>query len=190
MTTTAPQKLSPTDPIIQELLAAFDNLDGLHPGFRAAHAKGVMCSGIFEPAAGATELTRAPHVTSAVDAGGRAVLRILRACRRSPTTIRTAPVRAALRSVSNLADHVHTDVIGHSADGFPASNAEEFLGFLRAAAASGPEAPNPTPIEQFLAAHPTAMDFVLTPKPIPTSFAPRVVFLACAAYRFTNSRRV
>jgi len=31
------------------MLDAFDTLSGLHPGFRPAHAKGLMCSGTFTP---------------------------------------------------------------------------------------------------------------------------------------------
>ena len=35
--------------LAQELLDAIDALFGLHPGFRPAHAKGLMCSGTFTP---------------------------------------------------------------------------------------------------------------------------------------------
>ena len=33
--------------LAQQLLDALDKLSGLHPGFRPAHAKGLMCSGCF-----------------------------------------------------------------------------------------------------------------------------------------------
>jgi catalase len=36
---------------------------GLHPGFRPAHAKGIMLSGAFTPSPEAVSLTRAPHLT-------------------------------------------------------------------------------------------------------------------------------
>src|SRR5262249_11290731 len=52
----------PSDALIKDLLQAFDNLFGLHPGFRAVHAKGLMCSGTFTPSDAAKKLTRAPHV--------------------------------------------------------------------------------------------------------------------------------
>src|SRR6476659_11108448 len=47
--------------LAQQLLDAFEQLEGLHPGFRPAHAKGLMCSGMFTPSAEAATLTRAPH---------------------------------------------------------------------------------------------------------------------------------
>jgi catalase len=61
---------------------------------------------------------------------------------------------------------------------------EEFLEFLRAAAAAG--AGQPEAIGAFLAAHPNTRRFVEAPKPIPTSFA-REAFFAVTAFRFTNA---
>src|SRR5262245_25266270 len=51
-----------TNPALAEqLLDALDTLSGLHPGFRPAHAKGLMCSGTFTPSPEAAKLTRALH---------------------------------------------------------------------------------------------------------------------------------
>jgi catalase len=86
----------------------------------------------------------------------------------------------------HLADHVHTDIIAHSHNGFPARTGEEVLEFLRAAAASGPGAPDPPPIAAFLAAHPAAKAFVEAPKPIPASYA-RQAYFAVTAFKFTNA---
>src|SRR5579863_3552524 len=49
--------------LANDLLVQFDAIFGLHPGFRAAHAKGIMLSGIFTPSPEAASLTRAPHIT-------------------------------------------------------------------------------------------------------------------------------
>ena len=49
--------------LAEQLLDALDALSGLHPGFRPAHAKGLMCSGTFTPSLEAAELTRAPHAS-------------------------------------------------------------------------------------------------------------------------------
>ena len=45
----------------------------------------------------------------------------------------------------HLAEHMHTDIIAHSVDGFPARTADEFLELLRAIHASGPNAGSPPP---------------------------------------------
>ena len=89
----------------------------------------------------------------------------------------------------HLAEHVHTDIIGHSVDGFPTRTAEELVEFLRAAYASGQGASHPTPIEVFLGTHPAALRFVQAPKPIPASFA-NESFFSVSAYRFTNEEGV
>ena len=98
------------------------------------------------------------------------------------------PAAASPRGMAirfNLGEHVHTDIIAHSFNGFPTHSGEDFLQFVRALAASGPTSPRPTPIDEFLAAHPAAMRFATAPKPIPTSFA-REAFFGVSALKFTN----
>jgi catalase len=51
--------------LANDLLQQFETIFGLHPGFRPAHAKGVMLTGIFTPTSGAQQLAEAPHVTRA-----------------------------------------------------------------------------------------------------------------------------
>jgi catalase len=85
----------------------------------------------------------------------------------------------------HLAEHVHTDIVSHSTDGFPTRTGQEFLEFLRAAASSDPAKPSPSPIEVFLAGHPKALEFVQTPKPSPSSFA-RESYFGVTALRFAN----
>jgi catalase len=169
--------------LANELLQVFDQIFGLHPGYRAAHAKGLMLAGTFTPASGATALTRAPHVTRPS----------------TPVTVRFSnstglpdlpdnvpdanPRGLAIRF--NLAEHVHTDIVSHSTDGFPTRDGYQFLEFLRAAIASGAEVPSPKPIETFLGSHPAALAFVQAPKPFPASFATDTYF-AVTAFAFTN----
>jgi catalase len=62
-------------------------------------------------------------------------------------------------------------MICHSTPFFPAQTGEQFLAFFRAIATTGPDSPHPTPVEQFLGAHPAALAFVQAPKPAPTSYA-------------------
>jgi catalase len=85
----------------------------------------------------------------------------------------------------HLAEHVHTDIISLSTHGFPTRTGGEFLEFLRAASASGPSAPSPSPLEKFFRSHPAALAFVQAPKPSPASFAKEIYF-GVTAYRFSN----
>jgi catalase len=181
------RKMQQPDPFSRDALQAFDNVFGHHPGFRPVHAKGIILSGTFTPSANVKDLTKAPHVN-------RPSIRV--AVRFSdfagvpaiPDFDENASPRGfALRFY--LADHVHTDIIGHSVDAFPVRTAEEFLEFLRAIGASGPDVPKPTPIEAFLGSHPAALAFVQAPKPIPTSFA-KESFFSVNAYKFTNAEGV
>src|SRR5437870_2151042 len=172
-----------TNPALaQELLDALDALFGLHPGFRPAHAKGLMCTGTFAPAPQAADLTRAPHASRPS----------------TPVTVRYSdstgvptipdndPARSGPRGMAvrfHLGEHVHTDIVAHSTDGFPVRTGEEFLEFLRAATAFA--AGRPEAIGSFLTAHPHAQRFVNAPKPIPTSFA-REAFFAVTSFLFPN----
>jgi catalase len=165
--------------LIDQLHAMF----GVHPGFRPAHAKGILLTGSFIPSPEAASLTRAPHI----------------ARQSTPVTVRFSdstglpmipdndpnanPRGLAIRF--HLAEHVHTDIIGHSTDGFPTRTGQEFLEFLRAAAGSDPSKPSPTPVEIFLGTHPAALAFVQTPKPSPSSFAKEAYF-GVTAFRFIN----
>jgi len=146
-----------------------------------------MLTGTFTPHPDAASLTRAPHI----------------ARESTPVTVRFSsstglpllpdndpnanPRGLAIRF--NLAEHVHTDIVSHSTDGFPTRTGQEFLEFLRAVAASDPSKPSPSPIEIFLGAHPAALAFVQTPKPSPASFAKESYF-GVSAMRFTNRNGV
>jgi catalase len=173
--------------LITDLLGVLDELsEGVHPGFRPAHAKGLMCAGTFSPSPQAAGLTRAPHASRPA----------------TPVTVRYSdstglptipdndPARSGPRGIAvrfHLADHVHTDIVAHSTNGFPVRTGEEFLEFLRAAGAFG--AGNPEALGAFLAAHPNARRFVEAPKPIPTSFT-REAFFAVTSFQFTNAQGV
>ncbi len=89
----------------------------------------------------------------------------------------------------HLGEHVHTDIVSHSTDGFPTRTGEEFLEFLKALAASGPDVPSPKPIEEFLGSHPATLAFVQTPKPSPASYANETYF-GVTAMRFINKEGV
>jgi catalase len=167
-----------------DLLQQFDQIFGLHPGFRAAHAKGLMLTGTFRPAPAAQSLTKAPHIlrestpVTARFSNSTGIPQI-------PDNVPDANPRGlAIRF--NLAEHVHTDIVSHSTDGFPARDGNQFLELLRAIAASGPDVPSPKPVEKFLGSHPAALAFVQAPKPFPSSLA-RESYFAVTAFAFTNA---
>jgi len=86
-----------------------------------------------------------------------------------------------------LPDGTKTDLVVLSFNGFPVANAEEFRDFLLAVAASGPDAPKPTELENFLAGHPAAKAFVETPKPPPVSYG-TLPYFGINAFKFTNAK--
>jgi catalase len=173
-----------TDPsLAQQVLDALDEQFGLHPGFRPAHAKGLMCSGLFTPSAEAATLTRAPHASRP----STAVTVRYSNSTGVPTIPDNDPNRSSPRGMAirfHLGEHDHTDIVAHSTDGFPVGNGQDFLELIRAGTAFA--AGRPEAIGSFLATHPNAKRFVETPKPIPTSFA-REAFFAVTSFKFTNS---
>lgn len=174
----------PTEKLSHELIEALDNLFGLHAGFRPVHAKGLMCSGLFTPAAEAATLTRAPHIQRA---STKVIVRFSNFG--GVPTIPDNDLNANPRGFAirfYLGEHVHTDIIGHSHNGFPTRTGEEFLELARALAIGGADKPKPTPLDSFMSSHPKAAHFFQNPGPISSSFA-RESFFAVSAFRFINS---
>jgi catalase len=177
----------PTDEKIvalsQKLLEKFDALFGVHPGFRPAHAKGVMLDGSFTPTPDGAKLSRASHLNKPSTA----------------TTVRFSnstgipvipdndpnadPRGCAIRF--HLGERVHTDIVSHSTNCFPARTGQDFLDLLTALAATDMTHIPGSPLEQYLGTHPAALAFVQTPKPPPSSFA-RESYFGLNAMRFVN----
>jgi len=166
--------------LANDLLLELDQKFGVHPGFRPAHARGVLLKGVFAPGATAPKLSKAPHF-------GRAS---------TPVTVRfsngtglpmisDADPKANPRGMAtrfHLEERVHTDIIGQSANGFPVRTGSEFLEFLKVAGA-------PEELEGFLAVHPAAKRFMEIPKPSPVSFATEA-FFGVSAMEFENVQGV
>jgi catalase len=177
----------PTDEKIvalsNEILQKFDTLFGVHPGFRPAHAKGTMLNGSFTPTAEAAALSKAPHLNRPA----------------TPVSVRFSnstgipvipdndpnadPRGCAVRF--HLAERVHTDIVAHSTNGFPARTGQDFLEFLTAIAATDLTRFPGSPLEKYLGTHPAALAFVQTPKPPPSSFA-RETYFGLTAVRFIS----
>jgi len=168
----------------EAVIAQCDAAFGLHPGFRPAHARGLMLTGTFTPTNEAAALSIAPHFSNPS----------------TPVTVRFSSFTGIPQIPDNdpnaqprgfairfhLGERVHTDIVGHSADGFPARSGPEFLEFLTALASSPPGTPSPSPIESFIGSHPATLAFVQIPKPAPTSFA-HEGFFGLNAMKFINS---
>jgi catalase len=138
----------------EQTVDAMNALFGTHPGFRANHAKGVVAAGSFTPSAEAAGISTASLFR------GPAVPVTVRFS--DATGIPTIPDGAAnanphgLALKFRLADGAEMDVVVNALKYFPVATGEEFRDLLKAVAASGPDAPRPTALETFTAAHPAA----------------------------------
>jgi catalase len=166
-----------------DLIQQFEVIFGQHPGFRPAHAKGILLTGTFTPTPAAASLTRAPHMNQP---SSRVMVRFS-----DSTGIPVIPDNnpnahphgCAIRFY--LGERVHTDIVSHGANGFPVRTGQEFLGLLKALAVSDPAKIAGSPLEAFLGSHPKALAWVQLPKPAPASFATEPYF-GITAMRFTN----
>ena len=171
------------DSVVAQLVETMRTLAGSHPGFRPAHAKGIVCTGTFRAAADARRVTRAAHLQ------GQSVSTVIRFANASgnPDVHDGQPGVRSLSVKFPLPDGKFADVLANSVEGFPARTPEEFLEFLRAQLpdpATGKVAPDALP--RFLGGHPVAAAFVqrLMQKPIPASYA-QASYHAEHAFRFT-----
>ncbi len=161
-----------------------NKLWGRHPGLRANHARGVVAEGRFTPTAEAAGLSTAS----------------IFAAKSVPVTVRFSdatglpdlpdgkdaanPHGMAIRFRPEGGTYV--DVVLNSLPYFPVATGEEFQQLLQAASESGPDAPKPTKIEQFIAAHPAAAKAGSTVK-TPTSFA-RETYNGIDAFIFVDAQ--
>jgi catalase len=174
----------PEKSVPEQIVDTMNALFGKHPGFRAAHAKGIVCEGEFTPAASAASLSKAPHLQ------GQPVKVTVRFS--DSTGIPDIPDGLPEAGPRGMAVRFHlpggasTDIVSNAFNGFAVANGEDFLAFLKAVAASGKDAPKPTPLETFLASHPNAMKVATAAKPVPASFATEPYF-GVNAFAFTNA---
>jgi len=171
--------------LAKEIIQRFDDVNGVHSGHRPAHAKGQLVAGMFTPTPEAAGLSRAPHF----QAPSTQIIARFSDSTGIPNIPDNDPKISGPRGFAfrfQLGDHVHTDIISHSTDGFPVRTGAEFAALLGAIHASGPDVPHPSPIEQFLGSHPKALAFVQAPKPIPSSFA-RESYFAVTAFQFVDT---
>src|SRR5215831_17978193 len=155
-------------PISEQIVDAMNKVFGVHPGFRANHAKGIVAEGHFTGASEALGLSRAvlfngspiPVTVRFSDATG-----VPNIPDGSPEA---RPHGIAIKY--RLPNGSDTDMVINSFKFFPVATGEDFRDLLLALAASPPDAPKPTKFEQFAASHPSVPAALATAS-TPDSFA-------------------
>ena len=158
------------DDVSERLVDSLNQVYGVHPGYRAAHAKGVLCAARLVPTSAAGLLSRAAHLT-----GGevRAHVRFSNGSG-DPTAPDGARDARGMAVKFYLPDSTTTDIVALSLPGFFARTAEDLLAFNDARRVD-PETGQPDleRVGGYLAEHPEAMAAVTAAitHPIPTSYA-------------------
>jgi len=139
-------------PIAEQIVDAMTKVFGEHKGFRANHAKGIVVEGSFKATPEAAALSKAVLFNgsdiplTARFSDGTGIPNI-------PDGIPDAnPHGIAIKF--HLPDGSDSDLVINALKFFPVSNGTDFRDLFLAIAASPPDAPKPTKIEQFVAAHP------------------------------------
>ena len=144
-----------------------NKVDGVHPGYRAFHAKGIVVEGTFKASA------RAARLSSAVLFNGSRIPVTARFSDGSgmPTVPDGSPAMPRGLAIKyHLADGSDTDMVTNSFKFFPVGTGEDFRDLLQAITESPPDAPKPTKLDQFFGGHPHALQAIAS-LPIPDSFA-------------------
>jgi catalase len=164
-------------------------VDALHAAFgehqvRAVHARGIILEGVFTPDRGAAAITKAFHLQQE---GSQVVVRFsdFTGLPAIPDTHPSANPRG-LSIKFKMADGQTTDIVGHSFNGFPTSNSDDFRLLLLSIAHSGADAVKPTELDRFLETHPIARAF-LTTQHTPASFG-AITYFGVNSFQFTNAK--
>jgi catalase len=163
-------------------------VDALHSAFgqhhaRAVHTKGLILEGSFVPDLHAGALTKAVHLQKTAS---KVLVRFS-----DFTGLPDIPDNAGAANPRGIAirftlpDGTSTDIVGHSFDGFPTENPDQFRELLLAIASSGPTAAKPTALDRFLGLHPVAKTFLTTQK-TPASYA-SITYFGVNAFQLTNA---
>ena len=175
-----PEQLDERTPghLVQDLHAAF----GAH-GARAVHTKGHILLGEFTPSPEASELSRAvlfkskePVIVRFSDFTGIPDI--------PDTNPNGQPRGFAVKFLMN--DGSNFDLVNHSFNGFPTPTAADFGDLLEAIGASGSDVAKPTPLDNYLEAHPVAKHFLTTQTAPPESWA-TTDYYGVNAYQMTNA---
>lgn len=165
------------------MVAALHTAFGEHHA-RAVHTKGVMFEGVFLPDKAALTLTKEP-----IFAGGKlpvvARFSLFAGVPDLPDNDDAAsPAGFAIKIKAQDGDDF--DIVANQHNDFITATFDEFAVFLRALPVSGPNAPHPNAVEQFLASHPHAAEF-LASRTYPASYA-EAAYFGVNSFKFTNAK--
>ena len=169
--------------LAEQIFDTMIQVPGTKPGYRAVHAKGVVCQGTFAPSKDAASLSKAAHFQ------GASVPVTVRFSDGAPdpsipdNSPDAGPRGMAIRF--SLPGGGETDIVSLSHNGFIVGTGEEFLALQKAVVATDPSKPHPWPIEAFLGAHPLALKFVQEIQVVPASFGTQA-FFSNNAFIFVN----
>lgn len=161
--------------LAQQIFETMVKVGGNRPNQRPVHTKGIVCKGTFTPSKDAASLSKANHFHP-----GAIIPVTVRFSEGSSDPVipdnspNAGPHGMAIRFA--LPDAGETDIVAISHNGFVVGTGEEFLALEKAMVATDASKPHPWPIENFLAVHPRAMNFVQENRSIPASFATQTFF--------------
>jgi catalase len=173
------------DDLSERLVDSLNQVYGVHPGYRAAHAKGVLCAARLVPTSAAARLSRAAHL-----AGGeiRAHVRFSNGSG-DPTAPDGARDARGMAVKFYLPDSTTTDIVALSLPGFFARTSEDLLAFNDARRVD-PQTGQPDleRVGAYLSEHPEAMAAVnaAITHPIPASYV-TLTYNSLHAYGFVNA---
>ncbi len=157
------------EPSVEEqIVNVMNKLFGVHPGYRANHAKGIVVEGSFQASPEAASLSRAALFS------GAAIPVTVRFS--DPTGVPNLPDGSPQANPHGMAIKYHlaggedTDMVINALKFFPVASGADFRDLLLAVAASPPDAPKPTPLDKFVASHPSVPAALATAR-TPDSFA-------------------
>ncbi len=166
----------------EQIVNGMNKVWGSHPGFRANHARGLVTEGRFVPAPGAAEISKA-----AIFAGPPVPVTVRFSDATGVPTLPDGSPYANPHGMAikfHLADGGDMDIVDNSLKFFPVATPEDFRDLFAALAASGPDSPHPTKLEQFIGAHPSVPAASATVA-TPSSLA-RETYFGVDAFIFVN----
>src|SRR5256885_10416792 len=147
--------------LAQQIFEAMAQDPGAKPGYRVAHAKGIVCEGTFVPSAGAATLSKAAHFQ-----GGSVPVTVRFSDGSANPFVPDNSRNAGPRGMAvrfTLPGGGLTDIEGQAHNRLALGPGEKLLPLGKAAAAAAPNRPPPRPAETVPRAHSPPLEFVPGP---------------------------